>query len=199
MPLLEKIETELREQITEYEGTKRFFKERIHAIFKEKKLKFSATSSRADENHNAERLAKEAEWFAFNGLYGTSEEKAFVQFLQTQLEELKKTYVDIFLIRNERHFSIYNFFDGQAFQPDFVLFLCKESGETVSYQLFIEPKGEHIEDFDRWKENFLKKISTKQDSELLIEDSNYRIIGLPFYQEKSQNQFQETLYEALEL
>ncbi len=197
--LLGKIETELRERITQQEGTKHFYKEQIRDLFKEKVLKFSAKSSRADENHAAERLAKDAEWFAFNGLYGTSEEKAFVQFLQTQLEELKKTYVDLFLIRNERHFSIYNFFDGQAFQPDFVLFLGKENGETLSYQLFIEPKGEHIEDFDRWKEDFLKEIDTERKSELIIENKNYRIIGLPFYQEKNQNQFRETLDEVLQL
>ena len=197
--ILARIETELRERITEQEGTKHFYKEQIRDLFKEKVLKFSAKSSRADENHAAERLAKDAEWFAFNGLYGTSEEKAFVQFLQTQLEELKKTYVALFLIRNERHFSIYNFFDGQAFQPDFVLFLAKENGETLSYQLFIEPKGEHIEDFDRWKEDFLKEIDTERKSELIIEDRNYRIIGLPFYQEKNQNQFRETLDEVLQL
>ena len=51
-----------------------------------------------------------------------------------------------------------------------------------------------IEDFDRWKE-----IDTERKSELIIEDKNYRIIGLPFYQEKNQNQFRETLDEILKL
>ena len=197
--LLEKIEAELREKITEHQGTKYFYKEQIRDVFKAKILKFNAKSSRADENHDAERMAKAEEWFAFNGLYGTSEEKAFVQFLQTQLAELQKTYDGVYLIRNERHFYIYNFFDGKAFQPDFVLFLGKENGETLSYQLFIEPKGEHIEDFDRWKEDFLKEIDTERKSELIIEDKNYRIVGLPFYQEKNQNDFREALDEALQL
>ncbi len=195
--LLNKIESELREQITEQEGTKHFFKEHIRDTFKNKILKFNANSTRADENHNAERIAKAEKWYAFNGLYGTSEEKAFVEFLQTHLKELQETYDDVYLIRNERHFSIYNFFDGKAFQPDFVLILGKENGETLSYQLFIEPKGEHIEDFDRWKEDFLKEIDTERRSELIIEDKNYRIIGLPFYQERNQNQFREALDGAL--
>ena len=197
--LLEKIEAELREKITEHEGTKHFYREQIRDVFKAKILKFDAKSARADENHAAERIAKAEEWFAFNGLYGTSEEKAFVQFLKTQLEELQKNYDGVYLIRNERHFYIYNFFDGKAFQPDFVLFLSKENGETLSYQLFVEPKGEHIEDFDRWKENFLKEIDTERKTELIIEDRNYRIIGLPFYQEKNQNEFREALDEALQL
>ena len=196
--LLEKIETELREKITENEGTKHFYKEQIRTIFMDKILKFSANNPRADENHDAERIAEAEEWFAFNGLYGTSEEKAFVQFLQTHLEDLQKIYNGVYLIRNEKHFSIYNFFDGQAFQPDFVLFLGKENGETLSYQLFIEPKGEHIEDFDRWKETFLKEIDTERKSELIIDDKNYRIIGLPFYQDKNQNEFREALDEALQ-
>ena len=197
--LLGKIEVELRKQITEYEGTKRFYQEQIHTIFKDKLLKFSTNNPRADENHPAEHLAKAEEWFAFNGLYGTGEEKAFVQFLQTHLEKLEKIYDGVYLIRNERHFSIYNFFDGQAFQPDFVLFLGKANGETLSYQLFIEPKGEHIEDFDRWKEDFLKEIDTERKSELIIEDKHYCIIGLPFYQDKNQNEFRGALDEALQL
>jgi len=197
--LLGKIETELREKITEHEGTKHFYQEDIRDLFKGKILKFDAKSPRADENHDVERIAKAEEWFAFNGLYGTSEEKAFVQFLQTQLEALQKTYNGVYLIRNERHFYIYNFFDGKAFQPDFVLFLGKENGETASYQLFIEPKGEHIEDFDRWKEDFLKEIDTERKSELIIEDKNYRIIGLPFYQRRNENEFREALDEALQV
>ena len=196
--LLEKIEVELRKQITEQEGTKHFYQEQIRDVFKDKLLKFSTNNPRADENHPAEHLAKAEEWFAFNGLYGTGEEKAFVQFLQTHLEKLEKIYDGVYLIRNERHFSIYNFFDGQAFQPDFVLFLGKENGETLSYQLFIEPKGEHIEDFDRWKEDFLKEIDTERKSELIIEDKNYRIVGLPFYQDKNQNEFRQAFDEALQ-
>ena len=74
--LLEKIEAELRKHITEYAGTKHFYKEHIHTIFKDKILKFSTNNPRADTNHDAERLAKAEEWFAFNGLYGTSEEKS---------------------------------------------------------------------------------------------------------------------------
>lgn len=190
--LLSKIETELGQQITEYQGTKRFHREPIHKLFKDKILKFRADNPRAKEDHEAEWLAKTAEWFIFNRLYGTSEEKEFLLFLQTYLDKLQETYTNVYLIRNERHFSIYNFFNGRAFQPDFVLFLGKENGETQSYQLFIEPKGEHLADFDRWKEDFLKEIDT-------VEDKNYRIIGLPFYQNDKQNEFRDTLDQALQL
>ncbi len=93
--LLQKIEAELREKITEHEGTKHFYREQISDVFKAKILKFNAKSPRADENHDAERIAKAEEWFAFNGLYGTSEEKAFVQFLQTQLNEFREVLDEV--------------------------------------------------------------------------------------------------------
>ncbi len=196
--LLKKIEAELKEKITQQQGTKEFYTEYICNRFTDKTIKLKADSPRADENHAAERLVKAANWYAFNGLYGTSEEKAFVQFLHNHLQELNENHGDIYLIRNERHFSIYNFSDGKAFQPDFVLFLTKENGETCSYQMFIEPKGEHIEDFDEWKEDFLKEIDTERRTKLIIEDRNYRIIGLPFYREENQNQFREALDKALQ-
>ena len=83
--------------------------------------------------------------------------------------------------------------------PTLSFFSVRKTGETLSYQLFIEPKGEHIEDFDKWKEDFLKEIDTERKSELIIEDKHYRIVGLPFYQDKNQNEFRAALDEALQL
>ena len=116
-----------------------------------------------------------------------------MQFLHTHLEELQKTYDGVYLIRNERHFSLYNFFDGQVFQPDFVLFLGKENGETLSYQLFIEPKGEHIEDFDRWKEDFLKEINTERKSELIIETNTIALSVCRFIKTRTKMSFGKPL------
>ncbi len=110
----------------------------------------------------------------------------------------RKKYETIYLLRNEGHFSLYNFSDGQGFQPDFVLFLREKNGDALSYQLFIEPKGEHLADGDRWKEEFLKEICVEYQSKVLTENSKYRIIGVPsFYNEERENQFREDLDNAL--
>ena len=45
--LLSQIETEIRQQITAYEGTKHFRPKQIHDIFKDKLLKFDARNPRA--------------------------------------------------------------------------------------------------------------------------------------------------------
>lgn len=138
------------------------------------------------------------EWFAYNNLFGTSEERAFVRMLDRWIDESGDEYETIYLLRNEGHFSLYNFSDGQGFQPDFVLFLRKNNGEAITYQLFIEPKGEHIAEGDRWKEEFLNEICAEYPSRILTEDSNYRVIGVPsFYHEEYENEFKEDLDKAL--
>ena len=64
--------------------------------------------------------------------------------LDREMDTLREKYDEIYLLRNERHFKIYNFDDGQAFQPDFVLFLREQDGNMLTYQMFIEPKGKHL-------------------------------------------------------
>ncbi len=195
--LLNQIESEIRKEITEYEGTKSFYEVQVRAVFTDKTLRFNVDTPRADDSDLA-YLVKVSDWFAFENLYGTSEEKAFVQMLDRWIQESKETYEDIYLLRNEGHFSLYNFSDGRPFQPDFILFLREKNGESLSYQLFVEPKGEHLAETDRWKEKFLEKIRAEYRSKILTENNKYRVIGVPsFYHERYENQFKDELNAAL--
>lgn len=198
--LLDKIETELRKQITDYEGTRRFREERINDIFTDKKLKFSADNPRIniESQRFDEIFVKDKPWIAFNGLYGTSEERRLVELLNRWLQNAQEVYEDIYLLRNERHFAIYNFTNGRAFEPDFVLFLRQKNGKSITYQLFIEPKGQHLIEQDRWKENFLKEICTECDSRLLTENNEYRVIGVGyFYNSERENNFKVKFNKTL--
>ena len=197
--LLEKIEAEIRLQITDFKGTTIFHEQRINAVFTDKTLKFSADNPRIRyDSQEFEHFVRVKDWFAFNGLYGTSEERGFVKFLTRWIAESEETYDDIYLLRNARHFAIYNFSDGRAFEPDFVLFLGKANGESLTYQLFIEPKGEHLENNERWKENFLKEIFTNYEYNILSENRIYRVIGVPtFYNLKRENEFKTKFIETL--
>ena len=196
--LLSIIESELQKQITDYKGTTDFYQHQISAVFTDKTLKFSADNPRANENHESEHLVKLRDWFAFDGLYGTSEEKAFVKMLNTWIAASGEAYEDTYLVRNERHFALYNFSDGRRFEPDFVLFLGKANGEFLTYQLFIEPKGKHLEVQDRWKEDFLKEICVERHHIILTENNKYRIIGVPtFYNSERENEFKTKLNETL--
>ena len=196
--VLNQIEVEIRAQITDYEGSKEFTPSRIHEIFYDKTLKFSKDNERGKEDSQFEHEVKTKDWFAFNTIYGTSEEKAFVRMLDRHIEKLKEQYESIYLLRNEGHFAIYNFSDGATFQPDFVLFLHEKNGKSLTYQLFIEPKGGHLTDKDRWKEVFLKEIKQEFGNKVLkLEESKYRLIGVPFYNNEDENLFRENLESAL--
>ena len=43
---------------------------------------------------------------------------------------------------------------GRAFEPDFVLFCRRKTGKENVLQIFIEPKGGHLESKDMWKKDF---------------------------------------------
>ena len=167
--------------MTEYKGTETFKPSGISSIFTDKTLKLDKDSERVDGD---EQLVSDREWYVFNANYGTSEEKKFVRMLDAQMDGLKEKYDGIYLVRNERHFKIYNFDDGQAFEPDFVLFLREKNGNTLIRQIFIEPKGKYLQPHEKWKEDFLKQIKEKFAGEVLVlktqsETHKYRPIGVP--------------------
>jgi type III restriction enzyme len=115
-------------------------------------------------------------------------------------ESFEKQYDDIYLLRNELFFKLFNFDNGDGFSPDFVLFLKKKNGEELTYQIFIEPKGEYLEKQDKEKESFLLKIKDMFASKGLVEfveTHKYRIIGLPFFNSLEENKFKEELLSSL--
>lgn len=196
--LLSQIELDIRANVNDCEGTTDFRRHWVSDVFKDKALKFDAQNPRAADDVQFERFVAAKDWFAFSNIYGTDEEKAFVRMLDRRMQNLETQYEQIYLLRNEGHFAIYNFSDGRAFQPDFVLFLRQRRGDLLIYQLFIEPKGRHITEHDRWKETFLKEIMTRCDGKsLLFEAREYRLIGVPFYNNEDENLFRASLESAL--
>ena len=195
MGLLNQIESELRQNKTEYKGTEKFEPNVVSSIFTDKTLKLDKNSERADGD---EQLVSDREWYVFNANYGTSEEKDFVRLLDVQIDKLKEKYEGIYLVRNERHFKIYSFDDGQAFEPDFVLFLREKNGNTLIRQIFIEPKGKHLQAHEKWKEDFLKQIKERFSEETLeFQTKKHKLIGVPFYDNQDEKQFMESLGSVL--
>ena len=124
------------------------------------------------------------EWYVFNDNYGTSEEKYLIKYINKTYDKLKMKYNKIFLVRNEKYFQLYNFDDGRPLEPDFVLFLEKKNtGETLYYQVFIEPKGEHLLKEDEWKEKFLKSLKSASKIKTLWQTKKHIVWGMPFYNE----------------
>ena len=200
--LLHKIEIELKANFTEYEGTSDFQMVPIQDKFDDKVLKFSKGNARINQQSRRfnNQFVKKKNWIAYNGLYGTSEERDLVKLIDEWIKNSPESYDEIYLVRNERHFKIYNFDDGRAFEPDFVLFLLQKNGETTTYQLFIEPKGKFLKEHDEWKETFLKTIQEQGITHILVDNHKYRILAVgQFYSKQVRDQFKEKLTNILQL
>ncbi len=175
----------------EFKGTKRFKPHNIKSKLRNKKLNIVINENGDQEfgisqketyNQDLQIDLSKKDWFVFNDNFGTSEEKYLVKFINDTYDKLSEKYKNIYLIRNEKHFQIYNFKDGQPFEPDFVLFLeQKQEDNSRYYQVFIEPKGEHLRLKDKWKEDFLMALKKKHLIETLWETKEYTILGMPFF------------------
>lgn len=123
------------------------------------------------------------DWFAFEDNYGTSEEKAFVAYFKTYIDDLKDKYDKVYLVRNERQLAIYSFDGGERFEPDYLLFLHTQKNDSYEQlQVFIEPKGAHLIDKDHWKEDFLLQLESKAIPVTKFADDNkYKIWGFHFF------------------
>ena len=199
--LLHKLENELQEQITEYIGTTTFKPRQIKAVFLDKTLNFSAHNPSVNyDDNDFDHIVRAEEWFAFDGVfYGTSEERGLVKMLSRWWNDAQNTYETFYLIRNEKHFCICNFSNGDKFYPDFVMYLYKKNGETLTYEIFVEPKGRYLQDKDQWKEDFLKKIRMEADTQVIAENRKYRILGVGrFYNEEIENEFKDELNQTLQ-
>jgi len=192
---------EIVNEYVEYKGTEFFIPVEIKEIVKDKKLKINVEEYGDKEygvpmskarNEDLILDLQNKDWYIYDEDYGTYEEKSFIKFIDGIIDELKKKYSEVYLLRNANLFKLYSFSDGKAIEPDFVLFLKrKESKEIEQYQLFIEVKGEHLVETDKWKEEFLKEIESKYKIKLqnFGENEKYKLIGFPFYNENRKSLF----------
>ena len=174
-----------------YEGTKEFRAENIRDIFKNKKCNYTVMHdggigySQNDSTVNVGiRLdLSQEDWFAFEDNFGTSEEKAFVAYFKGFVPQLKAKYDKVYLLRNERQMHLYSFVGGERFEPDYLLFLHSPIADGYEQlQIFIEPKGTHLVEGDKWKEDFLLELEGQAiPKKTYVDDNKYKIWGFHFF------------------
>lgn len=192
----------------EFKGSKQFTPFMIKDTFKDKTLNFMldeggdkkfgrSMNTIGETSYHLDLSTRD--WFVFDDCFGTSEEKMLIQYIDKRYDDLKARYSDAWLIRNEKHFKLYNFDDGRALEPDFVLYLIgKETHDTMHYQVFVEPKGSHLLREDEWKEQFLTSIKANYSVEQLFANKKYVVWGLPFFNnEQRGNEFAEAFDSLL--
>lgn len=80
--------------------------------------------------------------------------------------------------------------------PDFLLYL---KDNEYTYQVFVEPKGQHLLLNDKWKEQFMLSLNERDDIEVLAENDDVRLLGLCFYSDDSakRKEFKEQFHDTL--
>lgn len=194
-----------------YRGTKLFNSKRLATVLRDKRLQITTpveggigTSQVFASDPDRRVNLLEADWYVYNDNFGTSEEKSFVQYFSTVVDELKENFDEVYLVRNERisELALYSFDTGERFEPDFLLFLGKKGATGFEQQqIYVEPKGEHLLASDKWKEEFLLEIERNAVPYTVYVDNNdYRIIGLPFYNERHRSmEFRQAFSSAIDL
>jgi len=155
-----------------------------------------------------ESLIVQKEWYALDHFHGTSEERSLVQFVMDSVGSFKKKFSNLHLIRNEEVYKIYDFESGRGFMPDFILVMSSKT-ENLQYQVFIEPKGTQfmnstgtfVESKEGWKEQFLLEITRRygEDAVLKSENDEYKLIGLPFYNQALPQVIKQSIKENLDI
>lgn len=193
--VLHQIESDVKRESVEFVGTKDFKPYRISDRFTDKTLKLRIEGetglSWVKGESNVPGLDQidltDKEWHAYDDSYGTDQEKHFIKYLNDQADRLRERFDDFYLLRNEKAVKLFAFADGQAFEPDFVLFLRKKGEDTSTIlQLFVEPKGDHLKQADSWKEAFLRDIAAQHRIETIFQGRDYAVYGLPFFNEQGQ-------------
>lgn len=194
--ILKEIFNQVKTNTSEYKGTPLFNAKMLKDVFRNKVIKIDKSVEEIKDIDTNDK-----EWFAQTNFYGTSEEENFIKFIDGFITRLQQQYSEIALLRNEKFFQIFDFDEGRAFEPDFLLLLKKENNIINIYQVFIEPKGDQFKDSEGkfenskegWKQKFLLELENKANTDLILENKNFKLIGLPFYNEKLKKDFEEAL------
>lgn len=178
-----------------YLGSEKFEPFSFSDLFGEEKEKNVVID---EESQRLETELLENDWYILNGFNGTSAERDLLEYLKNKIGNLEEKYDQVYLLRNEEVYKIHAFNDGRGFEPDFLLFLKSKKG-NLHYQLFIEPKGEHLIEHDQWKNEFLAEIAKKFGNNKLLkaETKEYKLIGFPLFNPSEESQFNKVFSDRL--
>ena len=139
---------------------------------------------------------KGKDWFVYTHAIVNGTEKRLVDLIGTFVQTLENKYEKVYLIRNDEkgiRLKLTEFNGPRGFMPDFILYL---ENENYNYQVYIEPKGQHLESNDAWKQEMLYEINGS-DIEIIGENEDVRLIGLKFYNEDNEREFINELSEKV--
>ena len=197
--VLDKVEAHLNQSDKPFVGTTEFTSKKLWDIFSQPKQKW------VNAIDIKQSVIQNHDWYVMDNFIGNNLEEQLINYIVNELKNLQANY-DVKLIRNEEVLKVANFDNGDGFMPDFILLLKDKHQSTVNqtdhllhYQIFIEPKGEHLIAADSWKQDFLNAITTQYGKNRILQKDtpHYRLIGLPFFADKEKNPKQYDKFDQL--
>lgn len=188
-------------------GSTDFEPQDLKSVFKDHILKITVDKDSDKEFGKSMREAAAGlamdlgnyDWHAYNDCYGTSEEKWFIKYIDSIYSKLKDKYQNIYLLRNEKDLKLAGFQDGRLFEPDYVLFMQRDNDGDIcdNIQIFIEPKGRHLRETDKWKEDCLRQIRGKACIHFSTATERFNVWGMPFFAKDQERDFDNAFKGAL--
>lgn len=193
---LKYIENGIKNNYMKERGTPIFEGVSLNSIVEDYVIELSAIKGKTTDDVIKSKPMSNYDWFVYDKALGNSLELDMIEFINTYIEDLKKKYNEVYLIRNERKIKIVEIDGIRGFMPDFLLYM---RDNDFTYQVFIEPKGDHLVEKDKWKQDFLLSLSQREDVEILAENEEVKLIGLKFYSDTNllKENFRNDLIEKL--
>ncbi len=148
-------------------------------------------------------VEKDYAWLFYNTFSKDSDlELEFLDFVEANKKNIDEKFSQWFIVRNDGflEFKLYdNRTDmpsyGEGFEPDFIFFgkQRNEEKDFMSIECFIEAKGEHLVEKDKWKEDFLATINNTEH--LVKINDKLTLRSLPFFRCKIKSHDANTRFE----
>lgn len=177
---LSKIETKIKNNYLKVKGTPVFEGIKLSELIDDYVVEVNNVNRDVSDLENQKRPKNmgQHDWYVYDKAIVNGLESDLIDLINNMIEDLQKKYDEVYLIRNERKIKFREINGVRGFMPDFLLYL-KDNHYT--YQVFVEPKGQHLLLNDEWKEQFMLSLNKSENIEVLAENKNVRLIGLSFY------------------
>lgn len=80
----------------------------------------------------------------------------------------------------------------------FIRSLQLKNSLSQAVKIFIEPKNKTLSDAEKWKKDFLLKLSGNAKPLQHYDDKKFKIVGLPFFTKEEQGKFIDAMGEFVD-
>ncbi|GAB1612499.1 DEAD/DEAH box helicase family protein [Mammaliicoccus lentus] len=181
---LSKLETKIKNNYLKVKGTTIFEGIKLSELIDDYVVEVNNVNRHVTdlEDQKKPKDMGQHDWYIYDKAIVNGLERDLIDLINSMMEDLQNKYDEVYLIRNERKIKFREINGVRGFMPDFLLYL---KDNEYTYQVFVEPKGQHLLLNDKWKEQFMLSLNERDDIEVLAEDENVRLVGLCFYSDDS--------------